>query len=245
MLDQLSRRAARARRRARRVADRVEDLRPAEHRGVAREVPRNARDLLRRLPEPDAQLQRQALPRTATSSSTTEPCRSRIRRSGSRARTASRSSSPRATATTPRCSSSSPTASRSSTSTARSGSSTRTTRAGTTRMSRAPFLAKTQHMVIAETRGGSAAPGRRGVRRRGRATSTTSRASSAGPTRTRPSLRARLGAAPDRRHPAHRAEKVQAMLDVDDRELPALHLLLRRSRAGARACARSSSSSAK
>jgi alkanesulfonate monooxygenase SsuD/methylene tetrahydromethanopterin reductase-like flavin-dependent oxidoreductase (luciferase family) len=51
----------------------------------------------------------------------TSRCRSPSRRSGSRARTASRSSSPRATATTPRSSASWPTASRTSTAIARSG----------------------------------------------------------------------------------------------------------------------------
>ena len=52
MLDQLSRRPPRARRRARRVADRVEDLRHEQHRGVARALSGGPRGVLSGLRQP-------------------------------------------------------------------------------------------------------------------------------------------------------------------------------------------------
>ena len=70
---------------------------------------------------------------TETRSFMSSRCRSRTRRCGFRAATASRSSSPRATATTPRFSGSSPTASPISSATARCGNAIATIPGGTTR----------------------------------------------------------------------------------------------------------------
>ena len=122
----------------------------------------------------------------------------------------------------------------------------RTTRAATTRTSRAPFLAKTQHLVIAETDIEAESIGLQAYETWTSHIHHLTR-------KARPARRAQDStpydedsrAAPDRRLAAHRAGKGAGGARRHRRELPAVHLLVRQPRRRRPRCARSSCSRAR